>query len=252
MNRFITHGWARSWNAFQKDLMRCSFSFSSSPCPTGHNAQKYSLCSLGREHRFLSALARTSMMGYPDRRLFFSLLKRLGTHLLWVYLVAFATANFGWSQANHLERALHFLSQGKLDSASHEARLALADPATQPQAWGILGTILLRQGKGGEAVKDLEQAIALNPRLVGARINLGEAFLSLGQTASAEQAFKSALRLAPDNFNARLDLAELQTSLHHYRQSLELRSLSCHNFGRLMRDWFYLRRIIWRFNKMKK
>ena len=161
------------------------------------------------------------MMGYPDRRLFFSLWKRLGTHLLWVYLVAFATANFGWSQANHLERALHFLSQGKLDSASHEARLALADPATQPQAWGILGTILLRQGKGGEAVKDLEQAIALNPRLVGARINLGEAFLSLGQTASAEQAFKSALRLAPDNFNARLDLAELQISLHHYRQSLE-------------------------------
>src|SRR5579885_3383619 len=100
-----------------------------------------------------------------------------------------------------------FSFSGKAGQRESRSPAGLGGSGDSTSSLGILGTILLRQGKGGEAVKDLEQAIALNPRLVGARINLGEAFLSLGQTASAEQAFKSALRLAPDNFNARLDLA---------------------------------------------
>lgn len=150
-----------------------------------------------------------------------SLWRRLGRHLLCVGAIILAAANSGWGQVSHLERSLQFLSQGKLNSADQEARLALSDPITRPQAWGILGTILLREGKPREAVQALQKAIALNPRLVGARINLGEAFLAQGQTASAEQAFETALRMAPDNFNVRLDLAELQSSLHHYRQSLE-------------------------------
>jgi tetratricopeptide (TPR) repeat protein len=137
------------------------------------------------------------------------------------FAIEVALAGWGFCQADHLQRALLLLSQGDLARADIEARQALKDPATEPQAWGILGTILLQDGKPGAGARDLERAIALNPRLVGARINLGEAYKAMGKPALAQKALRSALVLAPENSNARLDLAQLQIALNQYREALE-------------------------------
>lgn len=140
--------------------------------------------------------------------------------VLFAFALAGALIDLGFCDAAHLQRAVQLLSQGDLAGADQEARQALQDPATQPQAWGILGTILLQQGRISEGAKDLEKAIALNPALVGARINLGEAYRRLGQPVKAEKAFRAAINHDPANFSARLDYAELQNSLHQYREAL--------------------------------
>ncbi len=113
------------------------------------------------------------------------------------------------------------LEQGNLKEAEREARLVLDDPVLRAPAWAMLGTIRLREGKYSESVSDLQKAIQINPHLVGARINLGQAYELRGDNARARQAWEAALRLDPGNYNARFDLSQLLASQHDYRRSLE-------------------------------
>jgi len=84
----------------------------------------------------------------------------------------------------------------------------------------MLGTIRLQEGKYEESTTFLTQALALNPRLVGARTTLGNSYMLQGKPDSARKSFHEALRLDPSNFNARFDLAKVEASLHNYQQSL--------------------------------
>src|SRR6266403_1871271 len=124
------------------------------------------------------------------------------------------------AQPNHIETAAQLLSQGQVQQAETEARLALDNPSTRPLGLALLGTIRLQEGKYDESTSLLTQALALNPRLVGARTTLGNSYLLQGKPDSARKSFQEALRLDPTNFNARLDLAKVEASLHNYQQSL--------------------------------
>lgn len=124
------------------------------------------------------------------------------------------------AQLNHIETAAQLLSQGQVQQAESEARLALDNPATRPLGLALLGTIRLQEGKYAESTSLLTQALALNPRLVGARTTLGNSYLLQGQPDAARKSFREALRLDPGNFNARLDLAKVEASLRNYQQSL--------------------------------
>jgi tetratricopeptide (TPR) repeat protein len=124
------------------------------------------------------------------------------------------------AQLNHIETAAQLLSQGQVQQAETEARLALDNPSTRPLGLALLGTIRLQEGKYDESTTFLTQALALNPRLVGARTTLGNSYMLQGKPDSARKSFQEALRLDPTNFNARLDLAKVEASLHNYQQSL--------------------------------
>ena len=67
------------------------------------------------------------------------------------------------------------MASGNLEAAEHEARLAMSNPATKAVALAILGAIRLQQMKTDEGVAFLKEAIQTEPRLVGARLNLGDA-----------------------------------------------------------------------------
>lgn len=76
------------------------------------------------------------------------------------------------------------------------------DPVHYPGVWNNLGLLLLVNGRAAEAVDPLGRAVALNPLLVEALVNLGGAQLQQGDAASADATFRRALRLQPANTSA--------------------------------------------------
>ena len=128
----------------------------------------------------------------------------------------------GLGQVNHIESAARFLSEGNVERAEAEARQALEAPATRALALAMLGTIRLQEGKYTESTSFLTEALTLNPHLVGARTTLGNAYFIQGKLELARKNFHEAVKLDAGNFNARFDLAKAETSLHNYRQSLEV------------------------------
>src|SRR5712692_2640834 len=123
---------------------------------------------------------------------------------------------------NHLEKSLELVNQGDLNGAEKEARLALTDPSTRAPALATLGAIRLRQEKYEESEGFLNTALRLDPRLVGARINLGHVYVLRGKADRARNLFKSVLETDPSNLNARFDLAKLEAQSGNYGVSLEL------------------------------
>ena len=130
------------------------------------------------------------------------------------------TAHPAPSPGDHLQRSVQLMQQGNLASA--EARLALDDPASGPVALALLGSIRLQQHDYKEGTEFLESAIRENPYLVGARLNLAQAYAFLDKHARAEDLFREALAQAPDNANARLGLVRLEARTGNYREALDL------------------------------
>jgi tetratricopeptide (TPR) repeat protein len=139
-----------------------------------------------------------------------------------VFLVLCVLETAACAQASHIEAAARLLSNGDTAQAEVEARKAMQSPSTRALALAMLGTIRLQQGKTDESTKFLVQALALNPRLVGARTTLGNAYAFDGKPDLAAKCFREALKLDPANFDARFDLFKLEALQGNFQQSLDL------------------------------
>jgi tetratricopeptide (TPR) repeat protein len=128
----------------------------------------------------------------------------------------------GFAQVSHIEEAARLLSQGDATKAEAEARLGLGNPETRPLALAMLGTIRLQEGKYEGSVTFLTKALALNPRLVGARTSLGDAYTFLGKRQLARKSYQRVLELDPENVNARLGWAKLEATQQNFGKSLSL------------------------------
>ena len=82
--------------------------------------------------------------------------------------------------AEALQRAVALVQDGKLDEAAAQAQTAMADRDARPVACSVLGTIRLRQQRYDEAARLLEEAIRLEPRLLGAHLSLAEVYTLRG------------------------------------------------------------------------
>src|SRR5690349_19738096 len=138
-----------------------------------------------------------SVPGISSMRRSHSPLRSAVLHLV-VVAVCFRGA-FLWSQTNHIEEAVSLLNQGDAAKAEAQARLALTSPHTKPLALAMLGTIRLQQAKYNESVQFFNQALALNPKLMGARTSLGDAYIFAGKPALARKCFQEVLRQDPAN-----------------------------------------------------
>src|SRR5580700_192567 len=114
-----------------------------------------------------------------------------------VFVVLCVLAAAACAQASHIEVAARLLSDGDTAQAEVEARKALQTPTTRALALAMLGTIRLQQGKTGESTKFLVQALALNPRLVGARTTLGNAYAFSNKPDLAAKCFREVLKVDP-------------------------------------------------------
>jgi tetratricopeptide (TPR) repeat protein len=73
----------------------------------------------------------------------------------------------------------------------------------------LIGSILLLADDGQTAIKELESAIALNPRLPTVRSWYGRALMRMGDSEKARSAFKSELSDNPNDFDANLFMGVL-------------------------------------------
>jgi len=137
----------------------------------------------------------------------------------WLTLVFAAAAS---AQTSHIEAATQLLNNGDSAQAEAEARKALQIPSTRALALAMLGTIRLQQGQTEESIKFLTQALGLNPKMIGARTTLGNAYAFSNQPDLAAKSFREVLRLDPGNFNARFDLFKLEASRQNFQQSLDV------------------------------
>jgi len=142
--------------------------------------------------------------------------------LLCQLLILLATAAYGSDSHQALRNAASLFQQGKLEEADHQAQLALADPQTRAAACSVLGSIRFQQKRFPESADLFEKAIRLEPHLVGAHLNLAEAYIAEGRPQLALPLYRHVLTLDPSNATARLELARNETENGHYQQSLEL------------------------------
>jgi tetratricopeptide (TPR) repeat protein len=94
-----------------------------------------------------------------------------------------------------LQRAAMLVERGRLDEAEQQARAALADPATQAAANTVLGVIRFQQKRLDESRAFLSEAIRLEPRLIGAHLNLAFVHALQAQPALALERFRRVVEL---------------------------------------------------------
>ena len=121
-----------------------------------------------------------------------------------------------------LQKAVALVQAGRLEEADQQARLALANPQTRAVASSVLGTIRFRQKRFPESINLFQQAIRLDPRLLGAHLSLAEVYTVQGKPELALGLYRRILTLDPSNVTARLGLARAETEKGNYRQSLQL------------------------------
>jgi len=85
----------------------------------------------------------------------------------------------------------------------------VAKAGSDANAYMIAGTNLLQLNEYEQARKDLEEALRLNPRLLGLYTLVGTARDNTGDVKAAESAFREALKTNPDDFQANLYLGAI-------------------------------------------
>jgi tetratricopeptide (TPR) repeat protein len=92
-----------------------------------------------------------------------------------------------------LQRAAALVQEGRLPEAEQQVRLALADPATRAAACSVLGAIRVQQDRLAEGAELLEEAIRLDPHLLGARLNVAQVYTFQGDYKRSLELAKPAL-----------------------------------------------------------
>ena len=112
--------------------------------------------------------------------------------------------------------AVALLRLGELEAARDHYGKALElslDPSDAAQVHHHLGIIQARTGSDERAVEDYRTALALDPDLVLARLDLGAALGRLGRYQESAEMYRGVVEVDPENIRARLGEAEALTGL---------------------------------------
>jgi tetratricopeptide (TPR) repeat protein len=116
-----------------------------------------------------------------------------------------------------------------------------------PPIYNTQGLIQLRKKNVTGALKDFEQAVALDPKYVEAHLNIGAIGLSSRQYEKAEQSFRAVLKLQPSNVDATIGLGvalrgqrKFDEAEQSYKKAKELDPKNCavpYDLGVLYQDY---------------
>jgi tetratricopeptide (TPR) repeat protein len=101
---------------------------------------------------------------------------------------------------NALSRGAELYTKGDYDGAAREFKRAAAlDPSESNvvQAYDLLATVYIGQGKTDDAVKACRTAISMSPANSAPRVKLGNLYFGSGRYADAEREYLSAVRVDP-------------------------------------------------------
>jgi len=118
--------------------------------------------------------------------------------------------------------AVAYLRLGNLDAARDNYRKALAlnlEPKDAAQVHHHLGVIETRTGSTERAIEEYRIALALDPRLVAARLDLGLALDQLGRYQEAIEVYRQVIEADPKNSRARRNEAEALEAMGRSRES---------------------------------
>jgi tetratricopeptide (TPR) repeat protein len=140
--------------------------------------------------------------------------------------------------------------KSKLDLAQLVCRQAIdeVDGAKEyPPIYNTLGLIQLRKKNPSLALKQFEQAVALDPKYIDAHLNIGAIGLSTRQYEKAAASFAAVLKLDPKNFDAAMGMGVAQRGLKKiddaeswYKKASEIDPKNCdvqYNLGVLYQDY---------------
>ena len=122
--------------------------------------------------------------------------------------------------AGHYFLGKAYQQTGRDADALTHLRAALSEPQYAQDASFSVGFLLIKQGKGREAVEPLEQAARLNPRHAPTQTALGYAYLSADRPEDALAALRTADSLAPNEFSIQFGLGHAHLSLYHNEEAL--------------------------------
>lgn len=116
-----------------------------------------------------------------------------------------------------------------------------------PPIFNTLGLIQLRKKNPSLALKQFEQAVALDPKYIDAHLNIGAIGLSTRQYEKAAASFAAVLKLDPKNFDAAMGMGVAQRGLKKideaeswYKKASEIDPKRCdvqYNLGVLYQDY---------------
>jgi len=140
--------------------------------------------------------------------------------------------------------------KSKLDLAQlvcHQAQTDIEGGKDYAPIWNTLGLIQLRKKNPSMALKQFEQAVALDPKYIDAHLNIGAIGLSTRQYEKAAAAFAAVLKLDPKNFDAAMGMGVAQRGLKKiddaeswYNKASEIDPKRCdvqYNLGVLYQDY---------------
>jgi tetratricopeptide (TPR) repeat protein len=99
--------------------------------------------------------------------------------------------------------------RGKLSEARRSLEAALALSPDDLASKGVLGDVLLREGRLEEAIRLFEQILQRAPMDEEALIGRARTLAAMGKTAEALDAMRAAVRASPDVARLRLEISQL-------------------------------------------
>lgn len=114
---------------------------------------------------------------------------------------------------------------GELETAKAHYMRALElnlGPSDAAQVHHHLGIIEMQTGSDERAIEEYRTALALDPQLVAARLDLGSALNRLGRFQEASEAFRQVVEVNPNSVRARLGEAEALEALGRFPEARRL------------------------------
>tara|TARA_B100001123_G_scaffold425550_2_gene538534 strand:+ start:11597 stop:13399 length:1803 start_codon:yes stop_codon:yes gene_type:complete len=164
------------------------------------------------------------------------------------WIIFFAVMQARTTTEVALARGVSLLSQNQIDdTVKHYQDLIQSDPH-QAKYQNELGYVLLRAGRGKEALTPLLRAAELDDTVPQTHNSLGAVYAQTGRWSEAVQAFRRSIELQPDYPEAQFNLAQLYDEgrgvIENDSEAVELyRSAAGHghlgaqvNLGRMYKD----------------
>ncbi|HVU00032.1 MAG TPA: tetratricopeptide repeat protein [Acidobacteriaceae bacterium] len=104
--------------------------------------------------------------------------------------------------------------EARLDKAEEEYRTQLQLDANNPQAFSMLGVILLDRGQAKQSIEYLAKGLEANPRIAYLQRKIGQALLESGQALEAVEHLRQATALDPRDATAHFLLWKADSSLN--------------------------------------
>jgi tetratricopeptide (TPR) repeat protein len=125
-------------------------------------------------------------------------------------------------------KAGELFDSGDVGNAVEAIKKALKADPEYPEAYDMLGHMLIKKGEFDDAIASFNSALKINPRLRTSKTGIGFALLGKGDLKEAESAFMAALKLNPYPSTAHYGLGlvheklkDYEEAIHHFKEGIQ-------------------------------